>query len=220
MNYLQIYKNICDRGQVERQLNYFEVHHVVPKCLGGTDDKSNLTTLSAKEHYIAHLLLTKIHPNCSKIKHAFGMMEASTKTQSRQYSSIQYDKMRKAHSSAMKTNNPMHLKETRDKVSETRKRMFAKNELPNPMDSIEARKKVSNAMKTNNPMTRFPEKNHTVKRTVVYYEDGSIKEFAMKKQFMDTLYGLSHMQKRYKIDKNDLKEFGVIRIERYSKCEG
>lgn len=220
MNYLKIYKDICNRGQSERMLSYSEIHHIIPKCLGGNNDKNNLTTLSAKEHYIAHLLLTKIHPNSSNIQHAFGMMEASRKDQFRQYTSNQYDKMRKAHSDAMKINNPMHMKETRDKMSKTRKLKFSKGELPNPMDSAEARKKVSDSMRKNNPMTRFPEKNHTVKRTVVYYEDGSIKEFAMKKQFMNTLDGLTHMQKRYKIDNNDLKEFGIIKVERFGKSEG
>jgi hypothetical protein len=220
MNYLKIYKDICNRGQTERTLSYCEIHHIIPKCLNGDNLKNNLTTLSAKEHYIAHLLLTKIYPNSSNIQHAFGMMEASRKDQIRRYTSNQYDKMRRAHSNAMKNNNPMHVKETRDKVSKTKKRMFANGELLNPMNGAEARRKVSDHMKINNPMTRFPEKNHTVKRTVVYYEDGSVKEFAMKKQFMDTLNGLTHMQKRYKIEQNDLKEFGVIKIERFSKSEG
>jgi hypothetical protein len=219
MNYLKIYKDICNRGQTKRLLDYFEIHHIIPKCLGGNDDKNNLTSLSAKEHYIAHLLLTKIHKNCFKIQHAFGMMEASRKDQIRNYTSNQYDKMRKAHSNAMKTNNPMYVKETRDKVSKTKKEMFANGTLINPMHYESAKKKISEHMKTNNPMTRFPEKNHTVKRTVVYYEDGSVKEFAMKKQFMETLIGLTHTQKRYKIDNNDLKEFGVIKIERFSKAK-
>lgn len=39
---------------------YFETHHIVPKSLGGTDDKNNLVNLTAREHYIAHLLLVKI----------------------------------------------------------------------------------------------------------------------------------------------------------------
>lgn len=39
---------------------YTERHHIIPKCLGGTDDESNLVDLSAKQHFIAHLLLTKM----------------------------------------------------------------------------------------------------------------------------------------------------------------
>ena len=36
-------------------------HHIVPKYLGGTDDKSNLILLSPYEHAMAHLELYKIY---------------------------------------------------------------------------------------------------------------------------------------------------------------
>ena len=36
---------------------YYESHHITPKSLGGSDDDFNLVLLTAKEHYIAHLLL-------------------------------------------------------------------------------------------------------------------------------------------------------------------
>lgn len=62
MNYQKIYDQICARGQTNRNLNeYTEDHHIIPKCIGGLDDKQNLTTLTFREHYIAHYLLTKIH---------------------------------------------------------------------------------------------------------------------------------------------------------------
>lgn len=40
--------------------SYFEQHHIVPKCMGGTDDTINLVLLTAREHFICHLLLTKM----------------------------------------------------------------------------------------------------------------------------------------------------------------
>lgn len=36
---------------------------MVPKCMGGSDHSDNLVKLLPEEHYIAHLLLAKIHPN-------------------------------------------------------------------------------------------------------------------------------------------------------------
>ena len=36
-----------------------EIHHILPRSLGGTDDKSNLATLTLKEHWICHRLLVK-----------------------------------------------------------------------------------------------------------------------------------------------------------------
>ena len=64
-------------SQNNRELNcYTEKHHIIPKSLGGNDVKSNIVTLTAKEHYIAHLLLTKITSgiNRHKMIHAFIMM--------------------------------------------------------------------------------------------------------------------------------------------------
>lgn len=45
-------------------------HHIIPRCMGGTDDKNNLVELSLREHYLAHKLLKKIHPDHVKIRHA------------------------------------------------------------------------------------------------------------------------------------------------------
>lgn len=39
---------------------YTERHHIIPKCMGGSDDQSNLVRLTAKEHFIAHRLLVKM----------------------------------------------------------------------------------------------------------------------------------------------------------------
>ncbi len=66
MNYKQIYDNIINY-RLDNPLNgYTERHHILPRSLGGNDDKSNLVDLSAREHYICHLLLTKIYPKGSQ----------------------------------------------------------------------------------------------------------------------------------------------------------
>lgn len=62
MNYALAYERliakararVCPEGYVER-------HHVLPKALGGTDDSSNLVALTSREHFIAHVLLAKMH---------------------------------------------------------------------------------------------------------------------------------------------------------------
>lgn len=203
MDYEKIYENLTKTRQQmrgsKRQVGY-ELHHIQPSSLGGSNDESNLVLLTHREHYIAHWLLTKIYPDEPKVHYGFLCMlrdpHGERKLTSRMVETIKknYSEFKKWHS----------------KIS-------------NPMFHDSAKKKLSEHMKKNNPMTRFPEKNHTVKRTVVHYEDGTIKEFAMKKDFMDTLTGLTRMQKRYKIDKNDLKEFGIIKIERFGRteaCEG
>ena len=56
--YQQIIFNAQSRGRVE---GYKERHHIIPKSLGGTNKKSNLVNLTAREHFIAHMLLAKIY---------------------------------------------------------------------------------------------------------------------------------------------------------------
>lgn len=57
---------------------YTETHHIIPKCLGGLNCSSNLVELTAREHYICHLLLTSIFPPSSieykKMWKAFALM--------------------------------------------------------------------------------------------------------------------------------------------------
>lgn len=47
---------------------YRERHHIIPRCMGGTNDPMNLVSLTAKEHYIVHLLLPKMVEGRAKYK--------------------------------------------------------------------------------------------------------------------------------------------------------
>lgn len=42
---------------------YYEKHHILPKSMGGDDNKENLIYLTAREHFIAHWLLWRIYQN-------------------------------------------------------------------------------------------------------------------------------------------------------------
>ena len=55
--YTRWYYNIIQRAQLRTINGYKEKHHIIPRSLGGTDESSNLVNLTAKEHYIVHLLL-------------------------------------------------------------------------------------------------------------------------------------------------------------------
>ena len=77
MDYLQIYNALVARARPTRDLDYGEWHHVLPRCMGGSDDASNLVFLTAREHFISHALLAKIHANTIhgyKLASAFNMM--------------------------------------------------------------------------------------------------------------------------------------------------
>lgn len=59
----------------KRKLNIFhEKHHIIPKCIGGSDDPKNIVKLTSKEHYWAHYLLAKMYPDNTKLQYAFYMM--------------------------------------------------------------------------------------------------------------------------------------------------
>jgi predicted HNH restriction endonuclease len=50
------------------KLGYIEKHHIIPKSLGGNNDATNLVCLTAKEHFICHLLLPKMTSGDQKRK--------------------------------------------------------------------------------------------------------------------------------------------------------
>ena len=62
MNYQKIYTLLIDNAKLRDSIDgYKERHHIIPKSLGGSNDDSNLVNLTAREHFIAHYLLAKIH---------------------------------------------------------------------------------------------------------------------------------------------------------------
>lgn len=80
MNYKNHYDRLIEKAKARDKLNgYYECHHIVPKCLGGSDDFSNLVYLTAEEHYVAHQLLVKIYPNVYAISYSALLMTRSTR---------------------------------------------------------------------------------------------------------------------------------------------
>lgn len=51
-----------DKQGPENNKLYLETHHIKPRCLGGGDSEDNLVLLTAKEHILAHKLLSLIYP--------------------------------------------------------------------------------------------------------------------------------------------------------------
>lgn len=74
--YTRIYYAIIERSRNRILEGYSEKHHVIPQSLGGANDPHNIVTLTAREHFICHLLLTKMVDgnNKSKMYQAAWMM--------------------------------------------------------------------------------------------------------------------------------------------------
>ena len=80
---------------------YYELHHILPKCIGGNDDVDNLVYLLPEEHYVAHMLLVKIYED-PKLAHAANMMSKSSKNNRRNNKS--YAWVRKRHAKSISEN--------------------------------------------------------------------------------------------------------------------
>ena len=62
MNYQKIYAQLIEsRKRKTTEDTYHERHHILPRKLGGDESKDNLVKLTAREHYVSHWLLAKIH---------------------------------------------------------------------------------------------------------------------------------------------------------------
>ena len=77
MNYQKIYDQIIERAKNRKLEGYKERHHIVPKCLGGSNDKNNLVELTAQEHFICHMLLCEIYPHNVKLYQALWLMSTN-----------------------------------------------------------------------------------------------------------------------------------------------
>ena len=58
-HHYQRYLNFIEVLKHQKITGYSEVHHIVPKSLGGSDNASNLIKLTARQHYVAHWMLWK-----------------------------------------------------------------------------------------------------------------------------------------------------------------
>lgn len=107
---------------------YSESHHILPKSLGGSNKKSNIVQLYAREHYIAHILLYKIQLDSkNKGKMAFALLYMAhgskfPKRLKRTYkvNSKIYELARKANGEAML--NKVVSESTRQKIREANAR--------------------------------------------------------------------------------------------------
>lgn len=143
VTYEEFIQNILEtRGRFNCGDEYYECHHIIPKCMGGTNDENNLIDLFAREHFEAHRLLALENPDNAKLVYAWRMMSivkdqnqdryiviAEEYEESRiMFSKIQSemskqmwedDNRRKRHSELMKEkfsgeNNPMYGKRGED----------------------------------------------------------------------------------------------------------
>lgn len=109
--YTYWYYSIIDRAKTRLNINYTETHHIIPKSLGGDNTFNNLVKLTAREHFICHLLLTKMvsGKERQKMVHAWWAMATLKKECQQRYqiNSFQYSLAREKYIKQFSENNPM-----------------------------------------------------------------------------------------------------------------
>ena len=103
MDYKAIYYKIIENAKKEtengnRHVGYYEKHHILPKSLGGTNNKENLVKLTAREHFLCHWLLVKMYDKGTiernKMLCAFWRMQSVNNIHKRYINSRAYEKLR------------------------------------------------------------------------------------------------------------------------------
>ena len=101
MTYEKFINNILEtRGRFNCGEEYHERHHIVPKCMGGTNEEENLIDLFAREHFEAHRMLALENPENEKLVYAWFMMSTTHDSKKRDYmvTSEEYQKSKKMFS--------------------------------------------------------------------------------------------------------------------------
>lgn len=130
MNYSNIYNRLIERARPRKKIRkgtnnyvYYEKHHIIPKCLGGTDNSSNLVYLTAEEHWLAHLLLVKMNPGVHKLVYACQAMSMTSKNNVGRTTNKLFGWIRRAYSetSSLSQKGKIISPETREKISKSLK---------------------------------------------------------------------------------------------------
>jgi len=124
--YTNWYFSILEKYKTEKS-PLSEQHHIIPKCCGGDNSKSNLVYIPCRIHFLAHKLLTKMidDPVLNRKMHYsfWRMMNPQSKKHNRTYkiTSHDYERERSYFIRDMSgNNNPMKRPEIAAKFSHKR----------------------------------------------------------------------------------------------------
>lgn len=126
MNYEAHYQLLIrKRQQLILTSEYKELHHIVPRCMGGSDEHHNLVHLTAREHFVAHRLLAKMFPNEPGLIYAAWRMAHDSRD--RQVTSRVFEHLKKNAAWGMRDRSFMCSSEYKSKQSEQMKQVWCNN---------------------------------------------------------------------------------------------
>ena len=140
MNYQKIYDSIISnakhneydrKNRKRKKLNTYERHHIIPKCMGGSNHVDNLVYLTPKEHFICHKLLCEIYPDNDSLRYAlwcFVIMKRDTRVY--RVSSREYERYRSNHMHMMSVKQKGKSVEERFGTNADKIRLFSSENNP------------------------------------------------------------------------------------------
>lgn len=123
--YSATYFRIIERARLRGKINDGERHHIIPVSLGGSNRKDNLVDLTLKEHFVCHLLLTKMTEGDARLKMvaAFSLMAGRYRGHIKRMTARLYTFAREGLSERTKAQwaNPKHRESVTKKLRERAK---------------------------------------------------------------------------------------------------
>ena len=123
--YTNWYHKIIENAKTRNLKGYGEKHHIIPKCLGGSNLADNIVKLTAKEHYVCHRLLTNMTNGLDRRKMLFAiwrMMHGNNYQHRYEINSRSYDVIKSAMAIEISSQNNGY-KQSEETVMKMRKRI-------------------------------------------------------------------------------------------------
>lgn len=123
LTYKEFIDNILEtRGRNGCGEEYHETHHIIPRCMGGTNDKENLIDLFAREHFEAHRLLALENQHVRGLVYAWWAMSIQTNQYTNRRYRLTSEEYEEARIAVVNSQKGIPLSEnTKKKLSEANK---------------------------------------------------------------------------------------------------
>ena len=110
MTYQEFINDILQtRGRFINSDEYYERHHIIPRCKNGSNNEDNLIDLFAREHFVAHKLLAEENMDDDQLVYAYIIMAFSKDKNQERYELTpeEYEEVRRVHAKRFSGgNNP------------------------------------------------------------------------------------------------------------------
>ncbi len=202
MDYAHIHDNIIANARAGFRTKgstgpSYENHHIIPKCVGGTNDKDNLVLLTTREHFVIHKLLVKIFPTSIPLNNALWIFLTGTRDGLiRTTNSRQYERCKQLMIVELQTRNPMH-----NEVHKQKKMLSTRLSIDNGtfvpfLSSSEGRQFASNRMNSS---------NHPMKNPLSVQKKIQTDKDRGHQSWMTTPRGKKYFSEKWKSDLHPLK---------------